>query len=317
MTPAQLARDAALVVDQLERRALARVFALLDQVLLDTRDVISTLELRDTTRARVFRELRARQALAQSRAARDLLSLGRADGPIATDMRAGIREALEDGTRSAGQSAIATGVASADEVAAALAFGARVDLPLLAALTETTITTLDRVGRDGVDRLTEAIARGAVRGDGPRATARRAREAVDLTRYEAERIVRTVFMRANNEARDAGFERLGVEYLQADATNDSRTCAFCAARHGMVYRRKDAPRYPLHPHCRCVLIPWRADSEPANRGDAYYERTRAGLADRLEADGRTRTTATAAAPFERMDGTPPPKPVWAPGRGFL
>lgn len=633
MTPEQLSRDAVRVVDQVERRALRRIFALLDVIDADLRDLIAGLDLKDTTtRTRVFRELRARQAVAQSKAARDLLSMGRADGPIAVDFRAGIRESMQDGVASATRAAAATGVVSQAEAAAAVAFGARIDLPLLAALTETTITTLDRVSQDGVQRLTDEIARGAIRGDGPRATARRARAAVDLTRYEAERIVRTVFMRANNQARDDQFARLGVEYVQADATNDDRTCAYCAARHGMVYKRTRAPQFPIHPHClvgdthvlaegvtgyskrwyegpvvtittsagdrltvtpnhpiltpdgwvnagalnvgghvvahrlgervgtarlddehvegpveqvvdalgespkmaarpvpvsaehfhgdglgsevavvgtdgelwdahdaaveqhrvqslfiatvelplsllglsgfqlapqrdwattnglvrlshslrslalvqrapllpfgiglrpcghpmtpeafddasvpgaeaigdrlgafptfvpgrdgghversgadahptfledgadvglaadvvggdlggaltgevaiddvvsvqrsafaghvynlqtrqgwyvadgivthncRCVLLPWREDSEPANRGDAYYERTRADLATKLEAEGRTRTTATASAPFERMDGTPPPRPVWAPGRGFV
>lgn len=313
-----MSRDAVRVVDQVERRTLRRVFGLLDVIDADLRDLIRGLDLSDTTtRSRVFRELRARQAVAQSKAARDLLSMGRADGPIAVDFRAGIREAMQDGVQSATRAAAATGVVTSAEAAAAVAFGARIDLPLLAALTESTITTLDRVSADGVQRLTDEIARGAIRGDGPRATARRARAAVDLTRYEAERIVRTVFMRANNEARHDQFTRLGVDHLQWDATNDARTCQYCAARHGVVWKLTNAPRPPAHPHCRCVMLPWRPDSEPANRGDSYYERTRASMAERLQAEGRTRTTATAAAPFERNDGTPPPKPVWAPGRGFL
>lgn len=317
MTPAQMARDAARVVDRVERRTLRRIFALLNVIDADLRDLVRTLELSDTTRNRVFRELRARQAVAQSQAARTLLSMGGANGPIAVEFRAGIREAMEDGVRSASRAAVATGVVTQAEAAAAVAFGARIDLPLLAALTESTITTLERVSQDGVQRLTDEIARGAIRGDGPRATARRARAAVDLTRYESERIVRTVFMRANNGARDDQFARLGVEYVQANATLDLRTCSYCAARHGLVYRIKDAPQFPLHPHDRCTLTPWRPDSDPSNRGDAFYERTRGELVDKLEAEGRSRTTATAAAPFERMDGTPPPRPVWAPGRGFL
>lgn len=317
MTPAQMARDAARVVDRVERDTLKRIFQLLDVVERDQREIIASLGQVDMTRARAFRELRARQAVAQSNAARDLLSLGNANGPIADQMRAGIREAMEDGVRSATRAAISTGIVTQAEATAAIAFGSRVDLPLLQALTETTITTLDRVSRDGVQRMMDEIARGAIRGDGPRATARRARQALDLTRYEAERITRTVFMRVNNEARHGTFVELGAAHLQWDATNDDRTCQYCAARHGMVYKIAQAPRPPIHPHCRCVMLPWRPDSAPENRGDAYYEQTRAEMAEGLEAEGRKRTTATAAAPFEKSDGVPPPAPVWAPGRGFL
>lgn len=315
MTPEQLAREAARLTDRIEGATLKRVDELLQIVREDAIRTVRALDGMDVTRGRVFRRFRAEQAVLQSQAARDLLSMGRAGGPLAEEFRAGIAAAYRDGIRTAQAAAVSTGLVTAAEAAVALAFGTRVEVEFLEALTRTTITTLEKVSQDGVRRLVDAIARGAVRGAGPRATARLAREAVDLTRYEAERIVRTVFMRANNDARAQSYAELDIEFLQSNAANDTRTCAFCEARHGMVYKLKDAPQPPYHPHCRCVLLPWNPSTPPEFRGDAYYESTRAEMAARREREGRAGATATAAAPFERMDGIKPARPVWAPERG--
>jgi hypothetical protein len=92
-------------------------------------------------------------------------------------------------------------------------------------------------------------------------------------------------------------------------------CSYCEARHGIVWKRDQAPRPPAHPNCRCVLLPWREDS--LARGDEYYLTTRRAMADRREDEGRAGSTATAAAPFDRANGTSVPPPAWAPGRGWL
>src|SRR5690606_31067504 len=116
--------------------------------------------------------------------------------------------------------------------------------------------------------------REAVRGAGPRVAARAVRREVDVTRYEAERIARTVFNTANNQARDATWDDLRVDYLQWNAAMDQVTCPECAARHGMVWKRRDAPLPPIHPHDRCILVPWSPSTPPERRGDAFYERER-------------------------------------------
>jgi SPP1 gp7 family putative phage head morphogenesis protein len=315
VTPAQLARDAVRVVDRVERDTLRRIFGMLDLIERDARDTLALLDLRDTTRARVFRELAARNAFTQSRAARELLSMGASTGPLADAFRAGVTEVYADGIRSAREAAIRTGIVTAREASMALGLGARVDLPFLEALTGTTLTNLERVGTVAKQRIEDAIVRGAVRGAGPRATARLVREAADLTRYESERIVRTVFMNANNEARASTFREMRVQYVQWDATNDERTCEYCEARHGVVWKLGEAPNPPAHPHCRCVLLPWREDS--IARGDDYYLDSREDMRDRREDEGRAGSTATAAAPFEKAAGVTVPKPAWAPGRGWL
>ena len=315
MTPEQLARDAVRVVDRVERDTLRRILELLASVERDARSTLSTLELREAGLGRTIRELRAREAIRQSAAARTLLSMGTASGPIIDEFRRGVAEVSRDATRAAVTAATAGGFLDAAETARVLAFGTRVEPELLESFVRQTLTRLERVSGDGLRRIEDAVARGAIRGAGPRATARLVRDSVDLTRSESERIVRTVFMRANNEVRDASFRDMGVEYVQHNAANDERTCSYCEARHGMVYPIRDAPDATLHPNCRCVHTPWREDMTV--RGDAYYERTRAEMRERREEEGRSGTTATARAPFERMDDRDPPRPVWAPGRGWL
>lgn len=299
MTPEQLARDAVRLVDQLERAQLRRIIEHLQRVEQDAITLLDGIDLTDTSTSRVIKELHVRQVLAQSRAAQELLALGNNTGPIAEEFRRGIQAVYEDGVRTAVAAAVDAGVITAAQAAA---FAPRVELEFIRAVTETTLTTLARVSSDGLVALEQAIVRGAVRGIGPRATARLVRENLDLTRYEAERITRTVFMRAANEARDQMWDGLNIEYLRFDATNDDRTCEFCASRHGEIYVRDRAPRPPLHPHCRCVLLPFNPNRP--DRAAEYYARTRAEMAD-----ARGTTTPLAAAPFERMDGIPAPRPV--------
>lgn len=299
MTPEQLARDAARLVDKLERAQLLRILTHLKRVEEDARTIITSLSTSDTSTARIIREARARQVLAQSRAAQELLALGSNAGPVAEAFRTGIQQAYSDGIRSATRAAVDAGILTSGQAAA---FTPRVELELISAITETTLTTLEKVSAAGLFRLEDAIVRGAVRGEGPRAAARLVRQSLNLTRYEAERITRTVFMRANNEARDAMWDDLDVDYLRWDATNDERTCEHCASRHGEIYERRAAPQPPGHPMCRCVLLPFNPST--AHKHAAYYERTREELAE-----ARGRTTPRAAMPFERMDGVIPPTPV--------
>ncbi len=316
MTPDELARQAVKVVAKVERSTLARIFALLKVVEDDALGLSDMLATLDSTRARVFKELRAREVLAAARAARELLQLGAESGSIAPVLREGIEAVYRAGVEEAIKAATATGLVTNVEAARAIIFGSGIDLEFVSALTRITLTQLRKVGEAGRDRLEEALVRGAVRGEGPRAAARLVRAAVDVTRHEAERITRTVFNRANNEARKIAFDdpALAVEYLQWNATNDVRTCPICAARHGLVWRRDQAPIATVHPHDRCVLLPWNPATPEARRGDDYYRRTRAELARQIP-DGK-QASPTTPGPFEVSDGITVPPPAWTPEGGW-
>lgn len=322
------------LVDRLETRQVQTITRLLDVVTTDAIARLELLSLSDDTINRAVREVQVRQVLGASNAARVLLSIGR-DGPLADTMRADVQAVYEDGLRSA-TDAVKEAFGTTDNARRAIGlatnFAARLDLELIAAITQSTLTTLEKVGERGMQRLMDAITRVAVRGSGPRAGAREVRAATGVTRVEAERISRTVLMRANNEARMRGYEDAGVAYVRFDGTNDERTCEYCAARHGMVYAIRKSPAVPLHPNCRCVMLPFNPDVTPAERNDAYYVRTREALRKRDVIETRpvggsrrsppssvrdnAPSTATAAAPFERLDGIAPPKPVWTPTGGW-
>lgn len=294
---------------------MQRITRLLKVVEEDAEARMAALDLVDDSLPRAVRQTQIQAALNQSRAQQELLSLGQ--GPLADDMRRDILASYEDGLETGRDAVLATTSATAANLEFAEQFGARVELEFLRALTDTTLTNLDQVGRRGYDRLLEELTRQAVRGAGPRAAAKAVRDAVGVTRNEAERITRTVFMDANNRARDRTFEAAGVTLVRYDATNDSRTCGFCASRHGMVYERTNAPRAPLHPNCRCVLLPYRETQTRSERADDYYIETRRDLERRAQESGGGRKRATDAAPFEKSDGRPAPRPVRTPdGRTY-
>jgi SPP1 gp7 family putative phage head morphogenesis protein len=309
VTPERMARDAVRLVDRLELEQLRRVKELLRSVEQDLGGLLPSLVSLEPSKNRVLTEFRVRAALEQSRAAQRLLDLGSSSGPLAGAYREGVVAAYQDGVRTARAASLERGFVTNRLLDSATTFGPRSDLDFIAAVTDSTLTTLKKVADDALPGLEDAIVRGAVRGLGPRAAGGLVRESLDLTRYEAERITRTVFMRANAEARNETYRELGVEHVQYDATNDDRTCDYCGSRHGLVYKFGEAPEVPLHPMCRCVLLPWREDVPERSRGDAYYVETR----EELDPD----KTWRARAPFEKADGREAPVPVWEPGRGWL
>lgn len=80
--------------------------------------------------------------------------------------------------------------------------------------------------------------------------------ALQATRNEAARVVRTARNYLSNVAYEDTYAALGVEYVMVCATLDGRTSKYCAAHDGTVYEvGTNYPRPPYHPHCRTVLVP--------------------------------------------------------------
>lgn len=103
-----------------------------------------------------------------------------------------------------------------------------------------------------------ALTYGLLQGDDTRTVARRVRTIMTNRRYQAERIVRTEYNRAATQAALLTYqqnERLlrGVQWL---STLDARTCIQCGVLDGRFFASiNEAWQPPLHPNCRCVLIP--------------------------------------------------------------
>lgn len=77
-----------------------------------------------------------------------------------------------------------------------------------------------------------------------------------IKRRDVEAVVQTACHHAFESARMAVYKANKIDQVQCVITLDTRTCRSCFALGGMIVDIDKAPRYPLHPRCRCVTIPW-------------------------------------------------------------
>ena len=110
--------------------------------------------------------------------------------------------------------------------------------------------------------LSKLLQQGIMQGKGPRELAPDLRKAFGVSRYAAERLMRTELARVQIEAQKQSFNANGYdEYqfitLSSAPYTKSRVCPICAALNGKVFKVKDmkvgenAP--PMHPNCRCSI----------------------------------------------------------------
>ena len=81
---------------------------------------------------------------------------------------------------------------------------------------------------------------------------------LNITKARARMIVRTESLRSYNESADNYYAAMGVETVSWYATSDDRVCNWCAPRAGLLYKRTEVT-VPIHPQCRCVLVPYSPD----------------------------------------------------------
>jgi SPP1 gp7 family putative phage head morphogenesis protein len=70
----------------------------------------------------------------------------------------------------------------------------------------------------------------------------------------AELIARSELANAYTNAQKQAAQRNGYKYGRFIATQDERTCQYCASRHGRIYLLSEMTG-TLHPRCRCSLSP--------------------------------------------------------------
>lgn len=108
--------------------------------------------------------------------------------------------------------------------------------------------------------LSKLLQQGIMQGKGPRELAREIRKSFGVSRYVAERLMRTELARVQIESQKQSFEANGYdEYqfitLSSAPYTKSKVCPICAGLNGKVFKVKDmnpgtnAP--PMHPNCRC------------------------------------------------------------------
>lgn len=147
----------------------------------------------------------------------------------------------------------------------------------------------ERLGRNLRVGLTQSM----ILGEGIPQITDRINKGIDTARYNAERVARTETKRVTYCAHDDVYKDTGVEELKYRCANggDSRTCQYCKADNGKVFKRGEEPTLPRHPNCRCVYIPVVSDTFEDNelneltgsvRGAENYEKWRAAEAKKQE-----------------------------------
>ena len=147
----------------------------------------------------------------------------------------------------------------------------------------------ERLGRNLRVGLTQSM----ILGEGIPQITDRINKGIDTARYNAERVARTETKRVTYCAHDAIYKDTGVEELKYRCANggDSRTCQYCRADNGKVFKRGEEPTLPRHPNCRCVYIPVVSDTFKDNelneltgsvRGAENYEKWREAEAKKQE-----------------------------------
>lgn len=147
----------------------------------------------------------------------------------------------------------------------------------------------ERLGRNLRVGLTQSM----ILGEGIPKITDRINKGIDTARYNAERVARTETKRVTYCAHDDVYKDTGVEELKYRCANggDSRTCQYCGADNGKVFKKGEEPTLPRHPNCRCVYIPVVSDTFEDNelneltgsvRGAENYEKWREAEAKKQE-----------------------------------
>lgn len=172
----------------------------------------------------------------------------------------------------------------------------------------------ERLGRNLRVGLTQSM----ILGEGIPQITDRINKGIDTARYNAERVARTETKRVTYCAHDDVYKDTGVEELRYRCANggDSRTCQYCRADNGKVFKRGEEPTLPRHPNCRCVYIPVVSDTFEDNelneltgsvRGAENYEKWREAEAKKQEEVKPVEKVSTKAVEKELKE-TPTPIP---------
>jgi hypothetical protein len=113
------------------------------------------------------------------------------------------------------------------------------------------------------DKIMQEVGIGMLKGDSYKAISNRLDIAWGASRYEMETLVKTYVHTANIDSLKRVYEENKdlVQYVQWIATMEGPgsggrgTCLRCAGLDMREFKRDEAPDCPLHPRCRCMLMP--------------------------------------------------------------
>ena len=109
----------------------------------------------------------------------------------------------------------------------------------------------DSMGNDIVRELTDGMAKG----EGIQQLTKRIDGAVDVGIVRARMIARMETLYAFNASAKDRYRRNGIGTVEWVAAMTANTCDRCRALDGKRFKLGEEPDIPLHPNCRCTLIP--------------------------------------------------------------
>lgn len=114
--------------------------------------------------------------------------------------------------------------------------------------------------------LRGVLATSVTTGQSQTKTARMIKDRYDVTRYEAQRLVRTETSRFNDQASHDSYKSIGIDEWVFLATLDSRTSDTCGDYDNDRFPIDGGPTIPVHPDCRCTRRAFLGDEyEPDER----------------------------------------------------
>lgn len=130
-----------------------------------------------------------------------------------------------------------------------------VDTGVMEILKQRNYTGLKGITDDLGKEITRHITEGVLNNESVSEMTKRLRQSFGEGRNRAETFVRTETMYAYNTAAKAQYQKYGVEMVEWLTADDERTCPRCGPLNGEKFKVGEAPQTPLHPNCRCVLLP--------------------------------------------------------------
>lgn len=138
-------------------------------------------------------------------------------------------------------------------------------------------------------RVSEMVGRSLIAGHGVKRIARDIEEALGVDRRNAERLILTESAHVKTEADLQLFHTLNIKRVEYHATLDNRTCKEECAQHdgeiiAIKYLKDGVNKPPLHPRCRCVLLPYNDEIGNAEKNGKRVARNNYG--ENIRVDGK-------------------------------
>lgn len=105
-------------------------------------------------------------------------------------------------------------------------------------------------------------------GEQPKRIIKKIKDDYGVTAYQAKRLVNTELAKVVSKAQLDVYKNSGVvQKVLYTATLETNTCETCAGLDGKYFDLDKAPNIPMHPNCRCCLVPVVDGWKPSQRAD--------------------------------------------------